>query len=291
MQYQRYKAIVEYDGKQYFGMQKQNEMPTIQLAIEKAITAFASDTIKIEFCGRTDRGVHALAQVIHFDLYSRKDCYKILSGVNFYLRKNNDKISIISVTEVDSNFNARFSCKSRKYLYKIINRQSFSPIEFERALHIPFTVNCNIIDFAAQAIVGVKMNFSSFKSSECIANPYRTIDEIVVKKHDDTISIYITAQSFLHNMVRIIVGTLLEISYKCEKIIHFTLQGKSKNEILKEIFSNNKIFSEQEINTLSYLAIEEIAFNLLKKIATLQNRSFAGPTVSPYGLYFLEAKY
>jgi len=132
----RYKLIVEYDGRNYFGFQKQIDCATktIEGVLEDAIFKLSNERVKIIASGRTDAGVHASGQVIHFDLEKNFDDYKFLMGINNFLRE--EEISILNCQKVDENFHARFSAKSRHYRYIIINRRA--PLTFQKKPRLAF---------------------------------------------------------------------------------------------------------------------------------------------------------
>src|SRR4051812_27285241 len=113
----RYKVIIEYDGSNFHGWQRQGGIPSIQAAIEDAIMAFCGEEVQIHTAGRTDSGVHATGQASHFDLSTAQDPFKILSAVNHHLKPL--PVALLSVDEVDNEFHARFSAKRRHYIYRI----------------------------------------------------------------------------------------------------------------------------------------------------------------------------
>lgn len=208
----RYKSIIEYDGTNFCGMQKQNKMRTIQGEIEKALFFLNNNTqTEIAFSGRTDAGVHAIGQVIHFDLKSHLNEENVINGINFYLRKNNTlDICVLKTEKVDNDFHARFSTKMRSYIYKIKNRKQ--PLTFERNLfwHIPQKLNIQNMEHAVQYLIG-QHDFSSFRSAECYAqSPIKTMEEIVIKQNNNEIHLHFKAKSFLYNMIRNITGTLVQ---------------------------------------------------------------------------------
>lgn len=227
----RIKVTVEYFGKKYFGMQKQINLPTIQSEIELALSEYAQKNIDIDYCGRTDTGVHAFGQVIHFDLENR-DPSTVTPGLNFYL-KNKD-IVIISSEPTRFDFHSRFDAKMRHYRYKIINRES--PLTFfnDTHLHVKKTIDIKKMSEAANLLVGYR-DFSSFRSSGCSSStPFKTISDISINtiyhgKTGTEVIIDISARSFLYHMVRNIVGSLLYVG--CGK---GTLDWLKKSIELKE---------------------------------------------------------
>jgi len=222
----RYKITIEYDGTDFSGWQKHkhiededyqskgNELcvkhKTIQESIEEAIFKFSQ--IKAELCasGRTDRGVHAIAQVAHFDLELNLPPDKITNAINFYLK--GEKISIIKTELVPDNFHARFDAIERRYKYRIINRIPPVILEKTRVWQIYKKIDLTKLIESSNQLIG-KHNFNSFRSTICQAkNVTRTIENIIVDAYGDLIEITFIAKSFLHNQVRIMVGTLIEIA-------------------------------------------------------------------------------
>ncbi len=220
----RYKAIIEYDGTNYCGMQKQKdcEKKTIQSVLETAISKFADREIEIDYSGRTDSGVHALGQVIHFDLDDDRDEYKVLRGINFYLV--DEDVVVKDVEKVEQDFHARFSAKSRVYIYRVLNSRVQSPLMRNRVFYYPYSVDIDRMIEATKILVGKKMDFSSFCSTESVneANTMKTINRINIYRRSDgedvddlicsdEIIFEFEAKSFLHNMIRIMVGVLLNV--------------------------------------------------------------------------------
>ncbi|MDX2083643.1 MAG: tRNA pseudouridine(38-40) synthase TruA [Rickettsiales bacterium] len=205
----RYKIIFEYEGGNYCGLQKQSDLlnKSIEEVLENALRKFCQQSVKINCSSRTDAGVHALKQVAHFDLNKKFDCYKIIMATNNYLRGEN--ISVIDCEIVSNNFHCRFDAKMRHYQYVIINRRAPLTLEKNRAWHLPKKLNCKAMREAAKFLIG-EHDFSAFRDSECQAkSPVRTIKKILIKKNGDKITILISAKSFLHHMVRNIIGTLV----------------------------------------------------------------------------------
>lgn len=205
----RYKAIIEYDGTAYYGFQIQHNDNTIAKALNSAIYNFSRETIKIVGSGRTDSGVHATNQVIHFDLTKYYKSYQITSGLNFHLK--NEKISIIKAQKTKPDFHSRFHAKERIYEYFILNRNAPPILEKNRCLHIKPNLNIKNMRLAAKLLIGTH-DFTSFRNIDCQAkSPIKTIKLITISKKNQMIKITIAAQSFLYNQVRIITGTLIQV--------------------------------------------------------------------------------
>jgi len=209
---QKYKAVIEYDGTNYCGMQKQKFVKnSIQEVLENAISKFANQNIKIDYSGRTDTGVHSLGQVIHFTLPEERNERNVLLGINFYLHE--EDIIVKKVEKVDTDFHARFSAKTRCYLYRVLNRKMNSPLLKNRVYHYIYDVDIEKMQEVANFLCGKKMDFSSFCNVESAknVNTMKTINKITIDRIGEEIHFYFEAKSFLHNMIRIMVGLLLEV--------------------------------------------------------------------------------
>lgn len=224
----RYKILIEYLGTNYAGWQKQELVQTIQGSIEDALFAFCAEKVKLFASGRTDAGVHALGQVAHFNLSKQVKTCDIMRALNFYLKNSN--IAILAADQVNSDFDARFSAIRRHYIYKIINRSAPIAIEQGRALLITRNLQIDKMQQAAQYFIG-QHDFTSFRSSECVAkSSIKTIYQLDIIHQNLLIEIKVCANSFLHHMVRNIVGTLLLVGDgKIEpEFITAIIQGKSR---------------------------------------------------------------
>ena len=233
---QRYKGIIEYYGANYSGMQKQEGLQTVQGVLEDALQKFtAGETKVIDYCGRTDAGVHAFGQVIHFDILNRNE-NQILKGLNYFLV--NSGVIIKSIEKVDAAFHSRFSCKGREYKYYIYNSQFKSPIMEGRTHHVSHKLNIELMQQATRLLTG-EHNFSSLRGKHCQAlSPIKTVDFINIKRiTGEIIEIHIGAKSFLYKMVRNITGLLISIG--CEKL---------------HISDIQRILEAQNISALPYTA-------------------------------------
>jgi tRNA pseudouridine38-40 synthase len=204
----RYRMTVEYDGAPYVGWQRQDNGPSVQGAIEKAIFAMSGEAVSLKAAGRTDSGVHAYGQVCHADLTRSWKAITVMNAVNAYLAMENERVAIVDAQAVPDTFDARFSATKRHYLYRIINRLAPTAIDAERAWHVKKPLDHHSMQAAAQELVGYH-DFTTFRSSHCQAkNPNRTIDRLDVTRQGDVIEIRAAAQSFLHNQIRSFAGTL-----------------------------------------------------------------------------------
>lgn len=213
----RWKITLEYDGTDYYGWQKQPDVPTIQEKLETALYKFCQQEIPVQCAGRTDAGVHALAQIAHFDLdydYETRNLggFELMKAINGILYP--EQISVLKAEHVPDDFHARFDAKTKTYMYKILNRTSFPTLDKNRAWHFKRKLNAQKMHDAAQILVG-KHDFSTFRDAQCQAKtPIRTLDRINVHAEEcqhsggQEITIEAMAQSFIHHQVRNIVGTL-----------------------------------------------------------------------------------
>ena len=202
----RYAAIIQYQGQNYFGWQIQPNNPSIQATVELALSKVANHPIKIYCAGRTDRGVHAIQQVVHFNSNADRTLRNWLLGTNTNLPGD---ISILSISEVADNFNARFSATARRYLYFIDNNSARRSLYYRRSCQVSNKLHLDAMIAASKYLIGTQ-DFSSFRSSGCQAkSPIKTIEDCTITKFDGLIKIRIKADSFLYNMVRNIVSVVI----------------------------------------------------------------------------------
>lgn len=205
---QRYKLTIEYDGTNYSGSQRQSgvDLKTVEEVLEKAIFALAKEEVKIASSGRTDAGVHALGQVVSFDMEQKLPEDKIAGGINNFLR--DEDISVLSCEVVDEKFHARFSAKKRHYQYVIINRYAPPILKRGRVWHVMRNLDVDAMKEATKCLVG-EHDFSSFRDADCQSpSPIRILDKVEITQNGDEILVDFSGKSFLHHMVRNIVGTL-----------------------------------------------------------------------------------
>ena len=203
----RYKVTLEYLGTAYCGWQRQKESLSLQQVIEEAIFNFSKEPVTLVIAGRTDAGVHAYGQVAHFNLKEYYDPRRLMHSINHFARPHT--IGVIAAEIVDDKFHARFSAKSRHYVYKILNRKAINIIDKGLQTAIRHELDINAMQKAANYLLGYH-DFTSFRARECQSkSPMRTIDKLEIIKHGDTIEVHVSALSFLHHMVRNIVGSLL----------------------------------------------------------------------------------
>ncbi|PLX38722.1 MAG: tRNA pseudouridine(38-40) synthase TruA [Hyphomicrobiales bacterium] len=205
----RYKLTIEYDGTGFVGWQRQAEGATVQEALETAIEAFCGEEIVVGGAGRTDAGVHALGQVAHIDLEKDWPTDTVRDAVNAHLRPN--PVAVLAAERVDDDFDARFSATARHYLYRIVNRRPPLVIDRHRAWQVARPLDADAMHDAAQLLLG-NHDFTTFRASECQAkSPVKTLDRLDVARYGEDIEIRASARSFLHNQVRSLVGSLVEV--------------------------------------------------------------------------------
>ncbi len=202
----RWKITVEYDGLGFSGWQRQPDAVTVQGTIEEAIKNFSDEIVTLHCAGRTDAGVHSLAQVAHFDLNKPTNGDVIRDALNFYLRLT--KAVILHAEQVDENFHARFDASERRYFYRVINRRPPTPLQADRAWHVIKPLDINAMQKCADILVGT-YDFSTFRAGNCQAkSPIRTLDKFIITRNGEEVIFSITARSFLYHQVRNMVGTL-----------------------------------------------------------------------------------
>ncbi len=204
-----YKITIEYDGTNYVGWQAQIdcETPSIEKVLQDAIFEMTKETVKLNCSGRTDSGVHAIAQVADFVASKELEPFRMMMGLNNYLIDSD--IVITNCEIVDENFHARFDAKLRSYRYIIVNRKSRLALQKNRAWHIHGDLNLENMQKAAQHLLG-SHDFSAFRDAKCQAkSPIKTVEKIDILRNEDQIIIEISAKSFLHHMVRNLVGTIV----------------------------------------------------------------------------------
>ena len=210
MTLKRWKITIEYDGTDYSGWQRQEDVPSIQQAIEEAITKFCQQDITIFGAGRTDSGVHACGQVAHFDLdYGDRSLsgLELIKAINAHLGKQ--PISILHAEVVPEDFHARFSAKNKMYRYLILNRPAPPTFQNRQVWHIKKPLDADKMHEAAQILVG-HHDFTTFRDSQCQAkSPVKTLDRLDVRRDGDMVIIEAEAMSFLHHQIRNFAGTLV----------------------------------------------------------------------------------
>ena len=199
---------IEYDGSRFLGWQTQPGGGTVQDALEQALAVIAGTPVAVTAAGRTDRGVHARAQVAHFDSEARRPASAWVRGVNGLLPS---PMAVLWSKEMPPEFHARYSAVSRTYRYRLLNRPVRPAIDAAHAgwFHLPLDVES--MRSAASLLVG-EHDFSAFRSSECQAKtPVRRLQVLELTRRGEEIDFVVRANAFLHHMVRNLVGTLVYV--------------------------------------------------------------------------------
>ena len=206
---------IEYDGTAYNGWQRQRTGHGVQERLETALSTVADEPVEVICAGRTDTGVHASGQVVHFDTTSERDSRGWLLGANSNLPGD---VSVMWTRPVDDSFHARFSATSRSYRYRILNRLERSALHRHRAWWVYDPLDAERMHTAAQALTG-KHDFSAYRAAGCQAStPDREITKISVERDGDWITLHVSANAFLQHMVRNITGTLAAIGRGDESV-------------------------------------------------------------------------
>ena len=199
---------LEYDGASFHGWQTQADGTGVQDAVERALSGIAAAPLSTVAAGRTDAGVHAAIQVVHFDTDARRDETAWVRGVNALLP---DSIAVLWSHPVPDEFHARFSAFARTYCYELLNRAVRPALAASQIgwFHLP--LDADRMREAAASFVG-EHDFSAFRSAECQAkSPVRTIHSLEVRREGERIFFRVRANAFLHHMVRNLVGTLVYV--------------------------------------------------------------------------------
>ncbi len=205
----RYKLTVEYDGTDLIGWQENRQGPSVQSHLRDAIESFCGARPDVIAAGRTDAGVHAVAMVAHTDINGEHSAETVMRALNFYLIDT--PVAILNCEIVPDDFHARFSCTARHYKYVILNRGAAPKLQKNRVWWVPKKLDVDAMRASAEKLIG-NHDFSSFRASECQAkSPVKTLDSLRITQNGDEIIFELSARSFLHHMVRNIVGTLVEI--------------------------------------------------------------------------------
>ena len=205
-----YKIIIEYDGTNFVGWQQQENGESIQSALQEALIKLSNEEVTIFGAGRTDAGVHAFGQVASFSLSKKIETDVIRDGLNQHLRPK--PIAIQKAELVEDDFHARFSAKKRWYEYKIINRRPPLTIDVNRAWCVYKNLDIEKMKSESFSFLG-KHDLNAFRSAHCQSkNSVKTIDSVSIKNKGEEIIFEVSAKSFLHSQVRIMIGTLVDIA-------------------------------------------------------------------------------
>ncbi len=199
---------IEYDGSGFAGWQRQPRQRTVQRTVEEALSRVADHPVEVTCAGRTDAGVHATGQVVHFDTAAQRDDHAWLLGGNSHLPTD---VALRAVRPVDDDFHARFCAVRRSYLYRIVNRRTRPALGRGLAWWVHRPLDEARMAAAATALLG-EHDFSSFRAAECQAeHAVRTLYRLDVSRHGDEVRLQVEANAFLHHMVRNLAGVLVAI--------------------------------------------------------------------------------
>ncbi|AWL12422.1 tRNA pseudouridine(38-40) synthase [Saliniradius amylolyticus] len=237
---------IEYDGSAYYGWQRQQEVNSVQQELEAALSRIADEPIQLQCAGRTDAGVHATGQVVHFDVTRPRQMRAWTLGMNANLPKD---IAVKWAQEVPERFHARFEATARRYRYIIYNKPLRGGILGQGVTHYYSPLNVDHMQQAAECLIG-EHDFSSFRAAICQSrSPWRNVTHLRLKRFGDFVVLDIQANAFVHHMVRNITGSLLEIG-----------SGRRPVEWLQQVLE-------------------------------ARDRTQAGPTGKPNGLYLVKVSY
>ena len=203
---QRWALGIEYDGAGFSGWQLQDGPRTVQEELERALASVAGQPIRVSVAGRTDAGVHAVCQVVHFDSPVVRPEIAWVRGSNRFLPRD---VSVLWARAVPQDFHARFSATGRSYRYLILNRRERPALAANRATWVPQLLDHLAMQGAANRLLGTH-DFSAFRAAGCQAkNPVRSLRRLTIERRGDLLIATVEANAFLHHMVRNLMGTLL----------------------------------------------------------------------------------
>lgn len=202
----RFALGIEYDGSAFQGWQRLAHGPSVQAAVEAALSFVANHPLDVVCAGRTDSGVHARCQVVHLDTASGRTPFALQQGANSRLPGG---VAVLWCQPVPQDFHARYSARARRYRYTILNRRTRAAMHRDYLTWERHPLDAEAMHRAAQALVG-EHDFSAFRTVHCQApHPNRNVHEISVRREDDRVVIEVQANAFLHHMVRNFVGSLM----------------------------------------------------------------------------------
>ncbi len=202
----RWALLLEYDGTPFVGWQRQATGPSVQSVLEHAAAQLEGRPVCTTAAGRTDAGVHALAQVAHVEMAREMPPARLVAALNYHLKPH--PVAVLRAAIVTDAFNARFSAVGRAYRYVILNRPARAALDRHRAWHVPSALDVAAMQDGAQLLVG-RHDFTSFRAAGCQASsPLRTLDRLDVTRDGEVVQVVAEARSFLHHQVRNMVGTL-----------------------------------------------------------------------------------
>lgn len=204
----RYALGIEYDGSGFLGWQRLSHGDSVQASVETALAAIVQHAVDAVCAGRTDAGVHATQQVVHFDSGVERPLRAFVEGSNTHLPP---AVRVLWAQPVAQDFHARHAARARCYRYRLLNRRIRPALLREHLSWEPLPLDAEAMHRAAQALVG-ENDFSAFRTAQCQArHPMRDLHSISVRREDDQIVVEVQANAFLHHMVRNIVGSLIVV--------------------------------------------------------------------------------
>ncbi|MBI3546937.1 MAG: tRNA pseudouridine(38-40) synthase TruA [Gammaproteobacteria bacterium] len=204
----RIAAIIEYDGSRFSGWQRQEQARSVQGVVEQALSAVANEAIQVIVAGRTDAGVHAVGQVIHFDTNATRSDYSWVHGANSNLP---EEVALLWAGPVSDEFHARYSATGRHYHYIVLNRAARPTYLARRVTHDYRALDVARMREAATYLIGAH-DFTSFRATECQAkNPVRDLRALKISRQGELVHVHAYANAFLQHMVRNLAGVLLTI--------------------------------------------------------------------------------
>jgi len=205
----RYRLTIEYDGGPYNGFQAQAGQPSVQGSLERAVTGFCGESVRVHAAGRTDAGVHATGQVVHVDLEKAWPAQTVRNALNAHLVP--EPIVVLDAAVAPEGWHARFSATMRSYRYRILNRPSPPGLEKGHVWWVKKDLDADAMDEAAQALVG-HHDFTTFRDLACQAkSPVKTLDLARVRREGEEVVLEFVARSFLHRQVRSMTGSIVEV--------------------------------------------------------------------------------
>lgn len=202
----RYRITIEYDGTEFVGWQSQAEGTSVQGVLQEAVKRFCDEDVAVKGAGRTDSGVHAFAQVAHFDLTRAFDPYRVREALNFHTRPH--AVAVLECTQARDDFDARFAAIRRHYVYRILCRRARPVLDANRVWWLTHALDAEAMADAAGVFIG-RHDFTTFRASQCQAkSPIKTLDTFEVTRIGEEIRLSVSARSFLHNQVRSMAGSL-----------------------------------------------------------------------------------
>ena len=237
--------IVEYNGANFYGWQKQKGKRTVQGELEEKISFLTKEDVTVEGSGRTDKGVHALNQVATVEIENKIPLKNFKTALNKLL---SDDVAVKKVSLAKLDFHPRFSAKKKTYEYSLDISKTKNAINYQLITHYPYKINLERMKKASKLLIG-KHNFKAFCSADTnVTNFEREIYDISIKKVGNILTFIVTGNGFLYNMVRIIVGTLLEIDKVGEEKILKAFESGNRNLLGKTMPPNGLYLKKVDYN-------------------------------------------